>query len=79
MLPCTACFARGANPVVTARDSALEQGLDDGPVAASASLYHLGYSSTLSSPLVASELIGLLQSARKRNHELDVTGLLLHR
>jgi hypothetical protein len=79
LLPCTACFAGGANPVVTARDSALEQGFDDGPVAASASLYHLGYSSTLSSPLVASELIGLLQSARKRNQELDVTGLLLHR
>ncbi len=65
--------------MVIARDSALEQDFDDGPVAASASLYHLGYSSTLSSPLVASELIGLLQSARKRNQELDVTGLLLHR
>ena len=79
MLPCAARFAGGANPVVTARDSAFERARDDGPVAAPASLYHLGYSSTLASTLVASDLIGLLQSARKRNQELDVTGLLLHR
>lgn len=65
--------------MVTARDSAFERARDDGPAAAPASLYHLGYSSTLASPFVAAELIGLLQSARKRNQELDVTGLLLHR
>ena len=65
--------------MVTATDSAnmLQLGAEQAP--APALLYHIGYSSTLLSPLSASELIQLLQSARKRNHDLDVTGLLLHR
>ena len=66
--------------MVTASDSAQDfatQG--DDPAAAAASLYHLGYCSTVSAPLTAADLIGLLQSARRRNQELDVTGLLLHR
>ena len=65
--------------MVTATDSANTLQLEAEQALAPASLYHIGYSSTLSSPLSASELIGLLKSARKRNRELDVTGLLLHR
>jgi hypothetical protein len=65
--------------MVTATDSANTLQLEAEQALAPASLYHIGYSSTLSSPLSASELIELLKSARKRNRELDVTGLLLHR
>lgn len=65
--------------MVAASDSAFDRAARDGPAGAPASLYHLGYCSTVSASLAAAELIGLLQSARRRNQELDVTGLLLHR
>ena len=42
-------------------------------------LFHLGYTSTATRPLPGSELVELLNSARARNAELDLTGLLLHR
>lgn len=42
-------------------------------------LYHLGYVSTETSPLTASELKGLVDQAMKRNSANEITGLLLHR
>ena len=65
--------------MVTASDSARVPAPGEDPPAAPASLYHLGYCSTGTGPLTAADLIGLLGSARRRNQELDVTGLLLHR
>jgi len=65
--------------VATTSDSAQAVSAGSDPAAVPASLYHLGYCSTVTASLTAAELIGLLQSARRRNQELDVTGLLLHR
>jgi hypothetical protein len=42
-------------------------------------LYHLGYVSTQTRPLVRDDLSSLLDDALGRNQELDITGLLLHR
>ena len=42
-------------------------------------LYHLGYVSTQTRPLVPEDLTSLLDDALGRNQGLDITGLLLHR
>jgi hypothetical protein len=42
-------------------------------------MYHLGYTSTETRPFSGKELRALLESARRTNEKLDVTGLLLHR
>lgn len=42
-------------------------------------LYHLGYVSTQTRPLVSEDLTALLKEALGRNQHLDITGLLLHR
>jgi hypothetical protein len=42
-------------------------------------LFHLGYTSTATRPMVGSELWALLELAQSKNAAKDLTGLLLHR
>ncbi|MGD8497760.1 MAG: BLUF domain-containing protein [Chromatiales bacterium] len=42
-------------------------------------LFHLCYVSTQSRPMLAADLVDLLETARRANGERDITGLLLHR
>jgi hypothetical protein len=42
-------------------------------------VYHLGYVSTQTMRLGPKEVLGLLESARERNRDRDLTGILLHR
>lgn len=42
-------------------------------------LIHLAYVSTQSRAMTAADLIGLLQQAREKNEERNITGLLLHK
>lgn len=42
-------------------------------------LYHIGYASTQTRPMLSDDLVGLLERALERNQELELTGILLHR
>jgi len=42
-------------------------------------LVHLAYVSTQTRHMTAADLIGLLQEARQRNEERNITGILLHK